>query len=268
MRGPESESGWLAWLKAWLEDERAAWQWLTVLPVGSSPYVRETAEFPRALRAFPLVGALIGALGALVLFLLHAMGASAHLAAFLATLAILLITGALHEDGLADFADALGGRDRQRRLAIMRDSRIGAFGVLALIMAVALPALALADILQQHGIAAAMIALSTAHALSRLAAVWLLAALPPARETGQSRAAGQPDRDVLLQAISVAFLFGVLPGFFTFGVWFTLKALAAGTLAMLTLAAQAKRLLGGQTGDVAGATECVFRTAWLIMLSF
>ncbi len=268
MTGTGKGQGPFSWLRSWLEDERAAWQWLTVVPIGSSRYAGDDAVFPRALRAFPLVGALIGALGALVLSVLHAFGISEHLAAFLSAAVVLFITGGLHEDGLADFADAHGGCDRERRLLIMRDSRIGTYGVLALVMVVLLPGLAVADIMQRQGMAAAMIALCAAHALSRLAAVWVLAALPPARSTGQSRAAGRPDADVLRQAMIIAFLVALLPSLLVFGGGFIFKATVAASLAAMGLMAQARRLLGGQTGDVAGAAECVFRTVWLIMLTF
>ena len=115
--------------------------------------------------AFPLVGAGIGAIIALVFLIGELLRLGDWPSALLALLAGLLVTGALHEDGLADTADGLfGGGDRSRRLAIMRDSRHGTFGVLALILSISLRAAALAQIGE---VVSAGLALIAAHAMSR-----------------------------------------------------------------------------------------------------
>ena len=118
---------------------------LTRIPVGDRR--RGRWQLAEAAWAFPLVGAGIGAVAAFVFLVAQLIGLGDWPAALLAVTAGLVLTGALHEDGLADSADGLfGGGDRDRRLAIMRDSRHGTFAVLALVLSVALRAAALAQI--------------------------------------------------------------------------------------------------------------------------
>ncbi len=253
-------------VRGWLADIAAALALLTTWPVAER--WQAGAAWPRALRALPLVGAGLGVLGGVVWWLAHDVaGLGALAAALLALLAVVIASGALHEDGLADFADALGGRTREKRLRIMRDARIGGFGVLALIFAVALQVAALLA-LGQRGVVVLASALVLAHAASRLAAVWLMHALPHARDDGLSVGAGRPDAATLAHAalvvivgLAVALLTGLLPG----------KALVAAFVAGNVLAFGFGRLcrwlLGGQTGDAAGAVEVVARCGILLALA-
>ena len=91
-----------------------------------------------AVRAFPLVGLLVGSAGALVYAVADLLGLSSSIAALLAIGAMVILTGGLHEDGLADSADGLGATTREKALAIMRDSHIGTFGVMALLFVLSL----------------------------------------------------------------------------------------------------------------------------------
>jgi adenosylcobinamide-GDP ribazoletransferase len=117
--------------------------------------------------AFPLVGAGIGAVAGLAFLLAQLVGLGDWPAALLSVLSGLALTGTLHEDGLADTADGFsGGRDRKAKLAIMRDSRHGTFGVLAIVLSVLLRAAALAAIGDAIHAGLALIA---AHAVSRAA---------------------------------------------------------------------------------------------------
>src|SRR5579864_8398194 len=132
--------------------------------------------------AFPLVGAGIGALGAVAFVVAEALGLADPLAALLAVLAVVAITGAFHEDGLADTVDGFGGgRTREAKLAIMRDSRHGTFGILALVLGVLLRAAALGAIGDPIHAGLALIA---AHSVSRGALPPLMRLLPPARPDG------------------------------------------------------------------------------------
>jgi len=246
----------------WLDDLRAAVMFLTRLPMPA----RTEPVWPRLLRAFPLAGALIGALSATVLVAAMWLNLGAWSAALLALATSVAITGALHEDGLADCCDALGARDRARRLDIMRDSRLGAFGVLGMIFAIALPVAALARIVENAGAMAAAATLVSAHAVSRLAPIWLLHALPAARADGRGAEAGRPGWDILAQAALAAFVIWLLFQVPLAGLGAPLPLFAAAVAAWL-VAPMAHAAFGGHTGDVAGAMEVLARSAFLLAAS-
>lgn len=203
----------------------------------------------RAVWAFPLIGAGVGALAAAPL----ALGAPPLLAAALGVALAVWSTGGLHEDGLADFADGMGGRDREARLAIMRDSRIGAYGAMTLILALMLRVAAMV------ALPAAAVILSGA--VGRTALVAVMAALPPARADGLSQGAGRPPRGAVIGAGAMLVVITALtaPGAVP-----TLAALTAATLATALIAAKARSRLGGQTGDVLGAVAASAEIAALV----
>lgn len=233
----------------------AAAGFLTRIPVPALAF--DPDWLPRSAKYFPLVGALVGVLAAAILL------AGGHVwpgpvPAILAVLGALLVTGALHEDGLADTADGLGGRSREARLAIMKDPRLGAYGALALGFCLALRVAALAALPPWS----AAVALVGAHAGGRLAAVLLLAAQPYAGDPAAARVshgAGRPTRAEL----ALAALFGLAPALLL-PLPQALLALGLGTAAAGLLAWRVCRALGGQTGDVLGATEAVFETGFLL----
>ena len=249
-------------MTAWLEDIRAAVMFLSILPVrGGAP------AWPRLLRAFPLAGALIGALSGLVLAIGLLAGLPSGVAAALGLLAALLASGAMHEDGLADFADSLGGATVERRLEIMRDPASGAFGVLALIMAVALQLFALSSLAGARGGLAALCALVAVHALSRLLAVLMLHRLPPGRRQGRGHEATCPQGRILFQAAVAAMAVSMPLLWGGFGFWRGLVVVLLGWALAEGFIALCRRLLGGQTGDAAGALEVLARCAMLAALS-
>ena len=259
------KSSWTDPGRRWLADLAAAVMFLTRLPVGCA--VSRPPVWPRLMRAFPLAGALIGALSAAILTAAAWLNFNPPIAALLAVAAGVIVTGALHEDGLADCADALGAHDKKRRLEIMRDSRVGTFGVLALIVAVGLNVSALSAILSRVGAMPAAAALVAAHALSRLMSVWTLHYLPPARAAGRAKEAGWPSAAILAQA-ALAALAICLAVFLP--LWSARALLAAAFMALVAggvVIKLAARLLGGQTGDVAGAAEMLARTAFLLALT-
>ncbi|NLH80403.1 MAG: adenosylcobinamide-GDP ribazoletransferase, partial [Phyllobacteriaceae bacterium] len=161
--------------------------------------------FARALRMLPFAALVIALPAAVVLAALDRTDLSSLVAATLTVIALTLTTGAFHEDGLADVADAFaGGRDPARRLEIMKDSRIGAFGGVALAAQFVLRVGLVADLLDRHEAHAGLLLLAVVP-LSRVAAVGLMVLLPPARADGLARAAGRPETTALTLA-------GVLAG--------------------------------------------------------
>ena len=223
-------------------------RFFTRLPLGAAAPAPEPGALARASWSFPVVGAGIGVIAAAA----FALARFAHLpplaAAFIAIGAGVLVTGALHEDGLADTADGLGGSDAAAKLAIMRDSRSGAFGVLALVFSVGLRAAALAAI---HGRWAALGALVAAHAVGRGALPAILRYVPAARSDGLGVAAGEPDAAGVAWSLAIAAVLA-LAGL---GLGAGVVALAAAVAVMALIAALARRLIGGHTGDVLGAIE-------------
>jgi adenosylcobinamide-GDP ribazoletransferase len=252
-------------------DVGAALRFSSRLPVPPLPGEADPHAMPdvqRMARALPVAGAVIGAVGGAVLVVALALGFGPWLSAALAVAALTLATGAFHEDGLADTADGFGGgATPERRLAIMRDSRIGSFGATALVLAFTLRIAALATIaarLDALGAAAALVHAATA---SRAAELGPLALLPPARRDGASAAFGRPSPGALGTAVLVAAgvaailaLATALPGW---GVVLGFGLAAGVALGMTRLSA---RLIGGQTGDVAGAAQQLAEIAVLLGL--
>jgi adenosylcobinamide-GDP ribazoletransferase len=215
---------------------------LTRVPLPPMPRGRLAAGIPW----FPIVGGAIG----LIVALAYAAGSPflpSLPAAALATLAGIVLTGALHEDGLADSADALGASSRDEALRVLRDPRHGTYGVLALAASLMIRVLALAALEPS----AALVALPTAHAVARAAMVAVLATTPPARADGLGAtfAASSTRRHALL-AVGIA---GVL-GAALIGL-VLLPALALVVTLSWLLRRLALRRLGGVTGDVLGAVE-------------
>jgi adenosylcobinamide-GDP ribazoletransferase len=203
---------------------------------------------------FPLVGIAVGCCGSLVyLFDLPPL-----LAAMLALAVTALVTGALHEDGLADTADGLGGgRDRENALAIMRDSRSGAFGVLALVFSVGLRAAALAAM---PTVGDGIRALIAAHAVSRGLLPAVMHHLDPARADGLGASAGRPDGSGMLWALALGVGIAVLALGFD-----AILATIVAALLVAALAGVARRRLGGYTGDVLGAAQQLAEIAILLI---
>jgi len=249
--------------RQWLTDCRTSIVFLTRLPLGPETALPAPA-FASAMRAFPLAGLMIGAIVGGVLVIASWLGTPASLAALLAVAAGLGLTGALHEDGLADVADGFGGgATSERKLEIMRDSRIGTYGVLALIVTVALKTVAFAALAAQS-VWLAFAVIVAAAAVSRVAPAGLLHLLAPARRDGLSAAAGRPGRATVLQALALATLISAIilsPVSFFFGVLAIPLAGLAGLLAMIGLA---QTQIGGQTGDVAGASQAVSEAVILL----
>ena len=229
----------------WIDCLRLATSFLTRLPVRAPGGV----ALARATNAFPLVGVIVGLVAGLAYLVAWWLSLGPWLAAIAAVAAAIALTGALHEDGLADVADGFGARgEREARLAAMRDSRIGAFGVIALVLALGARIGGLAEL---HGPLTVLVTLVAAGALSRAAVVVAMRYMPAARSDGLGAGAGTPDVEEMGTALAIAAVVTVamlLP-------WGWLPALLFGGGAALVMAWRARRAFGGQTGDVLGAIQ-------------
>ncbi|MFD2236870.1 adenosylcobinamide-GDP ribazoletransferase [Aureimonas populi] len=235
-------------MRALLSDIATCLGFYTRLPVPAG--WQAVGRFARAQWAAPVAGFAVGLIVAAALWLGGALGLSPQAAAAAALGLSMLATGALHEDGLADVADGFGGgRTRHAKLAIMKDSRIGAYGTLALIVTVLIRWSALAALASAGG-PLALLALPAAHAASRALLPAFMMALPPARGDGLSAGIAGMEARTALAALALGFLV-LLPG----GVWFALAASLLLALWFLALAALSRRQIGGQTGDVLGTLQ-------------
>jgi adenosylcobinamide-GDP ribazoletransferase len=239
----------------------SAVRFLTVLPTPPMDDALRPDWLARAIRYFPLVGAGIGVVSALV-WLIAVDVWSPTIAALLAVAASLALTGALHEDGLADTADSFGGGwSIEKRLAIMKDSRIGSYGALALGIGTALRVAALATLPPWIG-AAALIA---AHAAARATPGFVMNRLRYAGETAAMKVsyadAAVPPPEIRAVLLSAAL--AMLP-LLILSLRPALLGLVVGALLASALARWSQRLLGGYTGDVLGAIEQLFEIGFLL----
>lgn len=239
----------------------AALMLLTRIPL---PWQRLTAHPPdmqRALWAFPLVGLVVSVVGSVVYYLFALSGLPFLLAATLAILTMIFTTGAFHEDGLADVADGFGGGyGRDKKLEIMRDSRVGTYGSIAVFMSLALRIIPLGS-MSFYG---AIVALLISGSLSRYSILAMLRLLPSARTEGTGTVAGVPDDRQLLIA-------GLIPLALCV-VWLSLAQIISVIVvtlgAVFALAYLSHRQVGGYTGDVLGAVQQVSEIAILITLLY
>ena len=238
-------------------DLRTGLAFCTRLPVTAPP----GAGLAQAVWSFPLVGALVGGIGALVYWLADGVGLAPFVAATLAVAATALVTGCLHEDGLADTADGFGGGDtKKRKLEIMRDSTSGAYGVAALVLSLLLRVGAIAS-LAGPGLAAA--ALIAAHAGARASLPIFMFTVPQARQDGLSAHAGTPQAG----AVAVAVMLGLLALALCLGAGAGLITAFLVAVALVLMARLAIKQIGGQTGDVLGAVEQVSEIVFLLAAS-
>lgn len=258
-RDPEPASAPPRW-PGWLVATAICVRFFSRLPVPRLPGegdLHGVPDFRLVLGAMPLAALVIAAPAALVMLASGFAGVAAPLAATLAITALVLTTGALHEDGLADAADGLyGGHTRERRLEIMRDSRIGTYGALALGVSLLLRVTALAAILSAAGPWAAAAAIVNAALWSRSESVRILATVPPARADGKAASVGTPDERSMhiamagaLGLASAATLVAGMP------IWTLFVGLVLSAGAIAVLLRSARRLIGGQTGDIIGAGQ-------------
>lgn len=229
-----------------------ALQFLTRAPVAPAYSPEAMAASPRF---YPAVGLLVGALGALVL----ALAPWEPLISALITLGVMIAaTGGLHEDGLADTSDGLGGvRPKERAMEIMRDSRIGTYGVLALILSLGIRGAAFAHLPSPW----VLIPMAT---VSRGAMVWAMATTPYARSTGAGSAVAGGVDAASLRIAALTMAASCLP--LLWFPWPGALALLGAALGAWTMRAWFKRRLGGWTGDCLGAVQQFSELGFLLGL--
>lgn len=235
--------------------------------LGMDPAPFAMPDFARAVWAVPIAGAMIGTCGAAAGLFAYLLGVSAFIAATLTIATLVAVTGAFHEDGLADSCDGLwGGATRERRLEIMKDSRVGTYGAAGLMLALALRIFALAELFRLVGPMALPLVIGIG-ALSRPLALIPVLVLPPAAGTGLAASVPMPSARGLMVALAIglvmllpaAFAIDLVPGLFA-----TLLAL----IPILWIAIRlARDKIGGHTGDILGACQQVSEIVLLIGLS-
>src|SRR5882724_5502286 len=231
-----------------LTELKLGFMFLTRLPLAHDAPAAK-GELAQALWTAPLVGIVVGLAGAITFSVVLAWHVPLLLAAVLTLAVTTVLTGALHEDGLADVADGFGGgATRERKLEIMRDSRIGTYGVCALILSFLLRVFAIAELGDDAAVFAALIA---AHAGSRACIPVFMQIVPPARADGLSADAGAPISAVSLAAT----LIGAVVLIACLGIKAAIIALLLLVAGGAFMAWLCWRQIQGQTGDVLGALE-------------
>ena len=272
------------WLIRRVQDILFALLFLTRLPVSwllsSRLFPDRSEDSALCVWAFPLIGVLIGSIGSFVCLFCWWLGLPVFMTAVFCLLLLTLLTGGLHEDGLADFADGLAGHDPAHRLAIMRDSRIGSYGVLALVLALALRGGAIAEIIDQNmpdqdllDVVSLFAAFITICVISRGAMLLPLILMKPARPDGLGKfyAQASPKNRFFLLATGLLITLAIL--ILTFiadgkihwldGVIFLVASIGIGCLP----ASIARSRIGGQTGDILGAVQQFTEiAAWSLLI--
>jgi len=241
---------------------------LSRLPVPERYFSDDAGSAEQMIRAFAIAGAVVMLPSAAVLFAVLAAGAEPYLAAAAAVTVGIFVTGALHEDGLADCADGLmGGRSRENSLEIMHDSRVGTYGALALILSVALriaSLAAIASLISPLSAAAIVIAVG---ALSRVAMVWHWSRLPPARPDGLAVRTGKPSSESLRFLLLTGGGGGLVIAWIA-GGFGTVPILGLAFLASVPVFTRfVRRVIQGHTGDTIGASQQLVEIASLFGLA-
>ena len=249
------------WIGIRLAELQLAFMLLTRLPAGT--LTSQLPELAHARWAFPIVGCIVGGIIAASYIILSLLLLPSFAAAILAITAGLFSTGAIHEDGLADCADGFGGgQNREKKLAIMRDSAIGSYGTLSLIIIMGLRISLLSMLPAKLEIVTPIIICAV---ISRYAMVGYLCLLPVARQDGLgNQASGNQASGDNISALLLAGLIA-LPAFVigAFGLIYVIIAIVSVAVIWGVIA---KYQLGGQTGDVCGAGQIICETAgWLII---
>jgi adenosylcobinamide-GDP ribazoletransferase len=250
----------------WLRGGRAAMIFLTRIPIGGFPFSKEDWQWSSGY--FPLVGVVLGVLHATVFLLTERAGAFA--AACVAMTVGLLLTGAFHEDGLADTADAMGGTyDRTKLFEILKDSRVGSFGAVALVSVFLTKAALFARL--GHSAALAMV---VTQCVSRMPPIWLMATTPYVTQDEASKSK-LVTRATWKQAALASLWPSVLCYAFS-QLYKWMSPMLVGTLAATCVVVAVlctwrfRKRVGGITGDFLGAcqqvTECALLLAWAIYL--
>jgi adenosylcobinamide-GDP ribazoletransferase len=234
---------------SFLKDVYISVVFLTRLPAPGWPEAA-ARKLSTGMWAFPVAGVLVATIAGLVYAICDALGLPVYISSLFAIVALIIATGGLHEDGLSDLADGIwGGADPVTRLAIMSDSRIGAFGAIALIVSISGRAAAVATIGQPLFVLGALVA---AAAISRAVMPALMNFGTPAKAEGLGASAGKPAAATWGIALLLA---AIICAIAAPAGWFACLIAAAAGAALVSWFA--RRNLGGYTGDVLGAAQQV-----------
>ncbi len=232
-------------LSAWFDDLLFAIIFLTRVPVPAGSAAK-TKPLATAMRTFPVAGAMIGLVGGLTFLLASFLGAPGPLCGFIAMFALVILTGCLHEDGFADIADGFGGGyERQRKMDIMRDSRVGTYGGAALVLSLLIRGTAAGSLEPLDALAAMVAAAALGRGLIPISMTLNLSA----RSDGVGASSGYPTEGSMWTSILLALLIALV----ALGPAHGLLCFAVGAIGVCLLAIIAKRQIGGYTGDVLGA---------------
>ncbi|MGF0538486.1 adenosylcobinamide-GDP ribazoletransferase [Agrobacterium sp. ES01] len=255
-------------LSDYFDDTVRSIAFLSRIPVPRSFFSGTGPSISGGVQTFPLAGALILAGPAILLWLLLAADAPVYLAAFLVLTLQTMITGALHEDGLSDAADGLfGGRDKDHALTIMKDSRVGSYGVIAMVLSFGLRASAIGAIATRIDPIEAALCLPAVAALSRALMVWHWSAIGPAKTDGVAASQGEPTRDAVTAALIAAAIVAFALLWPSAGFAPMLFASAMAALACAAFTAFVRKCIGGHTGDTIGATQQICECLMLASLA-
>ncbi|WP_136656820.1 adenosylcobinamide-GDP ribazoletransferase [Nitratireductor sp. XY-223] len=241
---------------------------LSRLPVPDRYFENAPEAAAQSARTYPLAAIVVALPAAVTLFLLRSIGLDAFFAAALAVAVLMLTTGALHEDGLADCADGFGGgRDRDKVLAIMKDSAVGAYGCLALVISVLLRVAGIAAIASgTHALGAALAVIAVA-AISRAAMVWHWHVLPAARPDGVAATAGQPGSEAAAFALVSGAAIGCVLSLPAAGPGGAITALLLAAILCSGFTRMTSTRIVGHTGDTIGATQQICEIVSLLGLA-
>jgi adenosylcobinamide-GDP ribazoletransferase len=218
-------------------------------------------------RYFPLIGWIVGGVYAGVIVLCSFLF-SPLICILLGLVSSILLTGAFHEDGFADVCDGFGGGwTKEKILLIMKDSRVGTYGVVGVILIFALKISSTVELLNIVGSVPFVLLIVSAHSISRMMAVTIIYSQPYAREDQDSKAKPVAT-GISFSNLLIAILFGLLPFicFITQTNWFFILALVPTVLVTLYLARYFKKWIGGYTGDCLGATQQVTELIFLLSI--
>jgi adenosylcobinamide-GDP ribazoletransferase len=241
---------------------------LSRVPMPGRFFRDHDGSLSRACGMFPVAGLLIALPAAAAFSILLTLHVEPLLAAFVVLGVQTLITGALHEDGLSDTADGIGGgRTRERILEIMRDSRIGSYGASALVLSYGIRAAGLLSLGSHLGPTAAGFSVVAVAAVSRAAMVWHWSMLPQARRDGVAASVGMPEQSAVKLALATAAVATVLVAGPAAGLLAVALVLLVTGLATYGLTHYIGSKIGGHTGDTIGAAQQIAEMAALFALA-
>ncbi|MCY4006940.1 MAG: adenosylcobinamide-GDP ribazoletransferase [Rhodobacteraceae bacterium] len=239
-----------------LDDLATATSLLTRFPITTAHHGDNLGE---SAWAWPVVGAIVGLLTGLIVWQLHNVGIGSSAAVVLGLMATILMTGCLHEDGLADTVDGFWGADNpKRRLEIMNDSGIGAFGACAIVLILMARFTATVQIMETLSPIAVLVA---SGAVSRAVMPVSLHVFPLARKDGLARLCGRTDLDVVSISAAIALFLTIM----VLG-WSSIVAIITAALAGFAVGVLSQRKIGGISGDTLGCTQQVSETIFLLTL--